>query len=79
MVVRKVLESTICGACRLAGEENGVGSITIVANRRLTYAELYRCRQQAKRLNLDLRMDGSGTVRVRRRTPRQPGTGGGVS
>ena len=60
------LEQLIASACCVVAASEDVGSITIVANRRLTYQELARVREHAVPCRVAIAMDGHGTVRVRR-------------
>jgi hypothetical protein len=61
------LEHLIASACCVLAASEDVGSITIVANRRLTYQELARVRDHAAPCHVAIAMDGHGTVSVRRR------------
>jgi hypothetical protein len=71
------LEQLIASACCVLAGSEDVGSITIVANRRLTYQELARMRDHAAPCRVAIAMDGHGTVSVRRRgaTRRSRSTG----
>jgi len=61
------LEQLIASACCVVAADATIGSITIVANRRLTYQELARMRDHAEPCRVAIAMDGHGTVSVRRR------------
>ena len=71
------LEQLIASACCVLAASEDVGSITIVANRRLTYQELARVRDHAAPCQVAIAMDGHGTISVRRRsdTRRPPSVG----
>ena len=56
----------ITAACCAVGAGGGIGSIRVVADRRLTYDELARLREHAAACNVALTMDGTGLVTVRR-------------
>ena len=60
------LEQLIASACCVVAAGEEVGSITIVANRRLTYHALARVRNHAALCCVAIAMDGNGTVLVRR-------------
>jgi hypothetical protein len=61
-----LLEQLIASACRVVGAGEGIGSVVIIADRRLTYPELARARGQAARCRVDVSMDGRGAIAVRR-------------
>jgi hypothetical protein len=70
------LEQLIASASCVVAASEDVGSITIVANRRLTYPELARVLDHAVPCRVAIAMDGHGTVRVRRRdVMRRPSLG----
>jgi hypothetical protein len=61
------LEQLVASACCLVGTHPDVATITVVGERRLTYDELRCLREQAVACHVDVTMDGSGTVLVRRK------------
>lgn len=61
------LEQLVITACRMVAKGGHIGAMTIVANRRLTYRELARMRNHPMHASVTIAMDGTGTIRVRRR------------
>ncbi len=72
---RDQLELLIASACRLIGENAGVGSVSVVGGRRLTAAELLRSQERALACGTRLTMDGAGVVTLRGRGGHAAGNG----
>ena len=65
-VARDHLERMIASACRLAGRNAAVRSVSVVGGRRLAAAELMRSQERADACGARLTMDAAGVVTIRR-------------
>jgi hypothetical protein len=73
---RDRVERAIVDACYLVGvADPSVRSVAVVGDRRLTSAELLRVREAATAYDLNLTMDGTGTVTIRHPNPVASPTG----
>jgi hypothetical protein len=65
---KRQIAEIVTESCRLVHSMAGVRAVHIVAQRRPTYAEMHRYRQEALRDHVGLSVNGQGVISIRPET-----------